>query len=326
MLQAMAAAEVGDDVFGEDPTMNRLQERMAKLFAKEQGMFVPSGTMGNEICIKVHTQPGDEIIVDEDSHIVVYETAAPAILSGVQIKTLASTNGIMAVSDLERALRPSVYYMPRTRLICLENTHGRSGGSIIPLEYIKELSTFARSRDIRLHLDGARLWNASVATGIPVRDYARFFDTVSVCFSKGLGAPIGSMVLGDARVIEQARKYRKIFGGGMRQVGVLGAAALYALDHNIERLKEDHAKAQGLGKRLADIRSLSLQNPRLETNMIIANISGTGKTQDEILNVLKNNGILLTPERSDSIRAVTHLDVSLDDVRQAGEIFAKLFK
>jgi threonine aldolase len=326
MREAMMNAEVGDDVFGEDPTVNRLQERMATMFGKEKALFVTSGTMGNEICIKAQTDPGDEIIVDEDSHIFVYETAGPSLLSGVQVKTLAGIRGRIPLDDIKRAVRPDVYYMPRTKLICLENTHGRSGGTILPLEYIRTIGTYAREKKIRMHLDGARLWNASVETGISVSDYAQYFDSVSVCFSKGLGAPIGSMILGDADFIRSAHRYRKIFGGGMRQVGILAAASIFALEHNLQRLKEDHLKAKMFGERLSQINKLSLQKLDIETNMVIVNIDKTEKTQSEVLSLLKNNDILMTPERHSSIRAVMHLDVSMEQVSEAAKRIEMIFR
>ncbi len=324
MRDAMMNAEVGDDVFGEDPTVNRLQERMAALFGKEGGLFVSSGTMGNELCIKVQTNPGDEIIVDENSHICVYETAAPSLLSGVQMKTLPAARGMISLKDIEDAVRPDVYYMPRTKLVCLENTHGRSAGSVLKLEAIRKVSEFVRSRKIFMHLDGARLWNASVATGIPVREYAQYFDSVSVCFSKGLGAPVGSMILGDAGFIESARRYRKIFGGGMRQVGILAAAANYALDHNITRLEEDHRKARIFGERISSVKKLGLNLGDIETNMVIVNIEKTGLSQNELLMSLKNKGILMTPEGHSCIRAVMHLDVSMEEVRSAAECIVEV--
>ncbi len=325
MLDAMVKAEVGDDVFGEDPTVNRLQQRVAEMFGKEDALFVSSGTMGNEVAIKVHTQPGDEILVEEDSHIFVYETAAPSLLSGVQMRTLRGVRGMLSVDQVREAVRPRVYYLPPTRLICLENTHGRSAGSILPLEEIRALREFALDAGIPMHLDGARLWNASVAAGISVREYARHFDSVSVCFSKGLGAPIGSILIGSAGFVEQARKYRKIFGGGMRQVGILAAAALYALDHNLERLREDHEKARLFAGELAQIASFDVRVEEVRTNMVIPDIRRTGKTQNEILNLLKQKGILLTPEGRFSIRAVMHLDVSMEEVRHAAGVIRSLF-
>jgi len=326
MLEAMMKADVGDDVYGEDPTVNLLQKRIAEMFGKESALFVPSGTMGNEICIKVHTQPGDEIIVEQDSHIFVYETAGPSLLSGVQMKTIAGKNGSMTVEQIKNAIRPKVYYLPNTKLICMENTHGRSGGSIIPLEDIKRIREVALGENIKMHLDGARIWNASIETGISLSEYAKYFDSLLVCFSKGLGAPIGSIIIGDTEFIDEARRYRKIFGGGMRQVGILAAAAIYAIDHNIDRLKEDHKKAKIFAEQLNFIKNIQIVPKNIETNMVMIDISSTGKTQAYILNLLKDNGLLLTPERTSLLRAVMHLDVSLEQVYKAIDIFKTIFQ
>lgn len=326
MLAAMMKAEVGDDVFGEDPTVNLLQARMASLFRKDAGLFVPSGTMGNEICIKARTRPGDEIIVEQDSHIFVYETGAPSLLSGVQMMTITGRNGMIALDDLKRAVRPDAYYLPATRLICLENTHGRSGGTVLPLDEIARMSEFARSEKIATHLDGARLWNACVASGISAAEYAQHFDSVSVCFSKGLGAPIGSMILGSHDFIGEARKYRKIFGGGMRQAGILAAAAIYALDHNVERLKEDHEKASYFAQELRTLNGVRIDLESVQTNMVFIETRGTGKTQKEVLQLLSSKGILMTPERASSVRAVMHLDVSMEEVTTAVSVLKQLFR
>ena len=325
MLEAMINAEVGDDVFGEDPTVNSLQQRVAEMFDKEASLFVPSGTMGNEVCIKVHTQPGDEIILEQESHIFVYETGAPVLLSGVQMHTIAGKRGVITAEQIKRAIRPKAYYLPPTKLICLENTHGRSAGSIIPLEEIKNIRTLALEENLAIHLDGARLWNACVATGIQPKEYARYFDSISVCFSKGLGAPIGSIIIGGGEFIERARRYRKAFGGGMRQVGILAAAAVYALDHNIARLKEDHDKAKYFAQALSQLSKLRIDMSEIQTNMVFVDIERTGKTQSEMLNLLKSKGVLMTPERHSSLRAVLHLDVSMEEVQQAVETFQSLF-
>ncbi|MBI1807535.1 MAG: low-specificity L-threonine aldolase [Ignavibacteria bacterium] len=325
MLEAMMRADVGDDVFGEDPTVNALQQRVAAMFGKEAALFVPSGTMGNEICIKVHTQPGDEIIVEQESHIFVYETAAPSLLSGVQMKTIAGRRGVITVEQIHQAVRPKAYYLPTTRLICVENTHGRSAGSIVPIEAMQRIRAFAISEKIAMHLDGARIWNACVVTGISPKEYAQHFDSLSVCFSKGLGAPVGSIIIGDREFVQQARKYRKLFGGGMRQAGILASAALYALDHNIERLNDDHQKASTFALGLGSLKQLEIDMNEVQTNMVFVDIMKTGKTQDEVLNLLKSKGILLTPERSSSIRAVMHLDVSMDEVTEAVSVFQSLF-
>ncbi len=317
MRQAMMAAEVGDDVFGEDPTVNLLEHEVAALFGKEAALFVPSGTMGNELCIKTHTAPGDEVIVDEDAHVVVYETAGPAFLSAVQLRPLHGRKGVLPPEEIESAIRPATYYMPPTTLLCLENTHGRSGGSVVPLEYLRAVSALAKRRGIRLHLDGARIWNAHIASGVSLKEYGGLADSLSVCFSKGLGAPVGSMILGTSAFIERARRYRKIFGGGMRQVGILAAAALYAVRNNVARLAEDHEKARWFGAEMAGLKGWKLYNEEVETNMAIFDIRGTGMSQAEILSLLKSNGVLLTPEREHLIRSVTHLDVSWDDVKEA---------
>jgi threonine aldolase len=325
MLEAMMKADLGDDVFGEDPTVNALQARVARLFGKDDALFVPSGTMGNEICIKVHTQPGDEIIVDADSHIFVYETAAPSLLSGVQMNPVRGTRGAFTIDQLKSAVRARAYYLPATRLICVENTHGRSGGSVVPARTLRAIREFAAGEKIKVHLDGARVWNACVASGTGPKDFAEGADSISVCFSKGLGAPIGSMIAGDADFIDRARRYRKVFGGGMRQVGILAAAAMYALDHNIERLKEDHAKARFLAEEINRTKGLQVDMEEVQTNMVIAETERSGKTRDEVLAILKSNGVLVTPERRSAIRAVTHLDASMEQVRRAAEIIRSVF-
>ena len=325
MLEAMMIAEVGDDVFGEDPTVNLLQQRVAEMFNKEAALFVPSGTMGNEVCIKSHTQPGDEIILEEESHIFVYETGSPALLSGVQMNTIVGKKGVITAEQIKSAIRPKAYYLPPTKLICLENTHGRSAGSIIPIEEIERIHKLAREENIAMHLDGARLWNACVATGIQPKEYGTYFDSISVCFSKGLGAPIGSIIIGSAEFIERARKYRKVFGGAMRQVGILAAAAMFALDHNIDRLKEDHTKAKYFADEVSKLHQLEVDLTQVQTNMVFIDISGTGKTQDDILHILESQGILVTPERHTSIRAVMHLDVTMEEVKQAVKILQTVF-
>ncbi|HTK82059.1 MAG TPA: low-specificity L-threonine aldolase [Bacteroidota bacterium] len=325
MLDAMMNAEVGDDVFGEDPTVNKLQERVAEMFGKEAALFVPSGTMGNEVCIKVHTQPGDEIILEQESHIFVYETGAPVLLAGVQMNTIPGKRGVLTPEQISAAIRPKAYYLPQTKLICLENTHGRSAGSVLPLDSISAVRELAQREHIAMHLDGARLWNASVASGIQPKEYASFFDSLSVCFSKGLGAPVGSIIIGSKPFIEQARRYRKAFGGGMRQAGILAAAALYALDHHIGRLAEDHAKARYLFDELKAVQRLRIDPSEVQTNMVFIDIAQTGKSQAEVMDLLKLNGILVTPERHSSIRAVTHLDVSMEHVHEAARVIKRLF-
>lgn len=320
MRKAMAEAEVGDDVFGEDPTVNRLQEKIALLLGKEAALFVPSGVMANQLAIKVLTQPGDEVIVESGSHIFNYETAAPSVISHVQIATVPGRRGILQVDDLVPAIRSSAYYMPRTSLICLENTHNKAGGTIYPLEEIRNISRFAKERRMALHLDGARLWNASVATGIPPNEYAAHADTVSVCFSKGLGAPVGSALAGTKEMIEMARKYRKILGGGMRQAGILAAGALYALEHNIERLREDHEKARMFAREVSSIPGFEVDMEAVQTNIVIMEVAKTGKTPAQLLETLRTKGVLLTEMSHTALRAVMHMDVTMNEVNEAATI------
>jgi threonine aldolase len=326
MREAMARAPVGDDVFAEDPTVNLLQQRVAEILGKPSALYVPSGVMSNQLAIKVHTQPGDEVIVEKDSHIFNYETAAPSILSNVQLHTLEGEHGILRAEQLAPAVRPSAYYLPRTTLVCLENTHNRAGGVVYPLEEIKRIRDFARALGIKLHLDGARLWNACVATGIHPKEYAQHFDTVSVCFSKGLGAPVGSALVGSEEVIQRARRYRKIFGGGMRQAGIIAAGALYALEHNIDRLKEDHEKARVFAERVANNPMLAVDLKNVQTNIVVVDISRTGKSTDQVLEFLKTKNVLLTDANYTSIRAVTHLDVSAEQVIRAADVVANSFR
>jgi threonine aldolase len=323
MRDAMAGAIVGDDVYGEDPTVNLLQTTVAEMLGKPAALFVPSGVMSNQLAIKVHTQPGDEVIVEKDSHIFNYETSGPSILSSVQLHPLIGERGVLRAEQLAPAVRPGAYYMMRTTLICLENTHNRAGGAIYPIEEIKRVRDFSKALGLKLHLDGARLWNASVASGIAPKDYAQHFDTISVCFSKGLGAPVGSALVGSEEVIERARKFRKIFGGGMRQAGILAAGALYALEHHINRLQEDHLKAKTFAQRLEGHPRLVIDMRTVQTNMVVFDITRTGKSTDEVLAILKSKNVLLSDANYTSLRAVTHLNVSMEQAKQAADITAE---
>lgn len=325
MREAMARAEVGDDVFGEDPTVNRLQEMVAAILGKEAALYVPSGTMGNQLCIKTHTQPGDEVIAEQGAHVFNYETGGAAFLSNVQVHTIPGKHGHMALDDIKRAVRPTLYYMPRTRLICLENTHNRAGGTVYPLDDIAGIAAFAKEAGIRMHLDGARLWNASVASGVSPKTYAAHFDSVSVCLSKGLGAPVGSVIAGSREFINDARHFRKIFGGGMRQAGVLAAAGIYALDHNIGRLAEDHEKARYLSRELSMIPGFAIDLASVQTNIVIIDIAATGKTPESTLARLRERGVLLTLGNYMGVRAVTHMDVSMDEVKKAAGTIVEEF-
>jgi threonine aldolase len=320
MRKAMCAAEVGDDVYGEDPTVNLLQKTTADILGKETALFVPSGVMANQLALKSQTSPGDEVIVECESHIFNFETAGASFLSHVQLNTLRGDHGVLTAPHINQAIRSPIYYNPTTSLICLENTHNKAGGTMYPLEEIKSISELARKKNIALHLDGARLWNASAASGIKPKEYSQFFDTVSVCFSKGLGAPVGSALAGTREIIEKARKFRKIFGGGMRQSGILAAGALYALDHNIDRLNEDHKKAKLFAQKLMGISGIHIDLDYVQTNIVVIKIDGRGGGTGKILSQLKSKGVLLSEMDASTLRAVTHLDVSMEQVTRAAEI------
>jgi threonine aldolase len=264
MKKAMMMAELGDDVYGEDPTVNELQEYTADLLGKEAALFVPSGTMSNQIGIKINTNDGDEIIAESESHIYYYETAAPSLISRVQFRLIESERGEMNPEKVRAAIRPDVYYFPRTSMLCVENTHNRHGGSVISLENIKQLKRIAIENNLAFHLDGARLWNASAATGISEADYVKDFDTVSVCLSKGLGAPVGSVLVGTKEKINRALKWRKILGGGMRQAGMLAAAGLFALKENRKLLTQDHINAKAFANVIAQCEHLHIDIDRVK--------------------------------------------------------------
>src|SRR4051812_3252024 len=321
MRAAIQAAEVGDDVSREDPSINRLEERTAALLGKEAAVYVPSGTMSNQIGIRAHTQPGDELLCDVNCHIYNYEAGGPAVLSGVSCRTLEGRYGILDLSHLEGKVRPVNEHMVRTRLVCLENTHNRGGGKVYPLETIRAIRAWARQHGLAMHLDGARLWNAIVATGIPAATWAAEFDTVSVCFSKGLGAPVGSALAGPRELISRARRSRKLFGGGMRQAGVLAAAVLYALDHHIDRLAEDHRNARLIAAAINDTPGLRLDPPEVDTNLIWFSVDPSLGTAGDVAGTLQGRGILVHAAGPQVVRICTHLDVSATQAeRTAAEI------
>lgn len=323
MRRAMYEAEVGDDVFGEDPTVCRLQEHVAELLGKEAALFVPSGTMGNQLALKVHTRPGDEVIVERQSHIFNYESGAPAVLSGVQLHVVDGARGLLTAADVRRAVRPGMYWETPSRLVCLENTVNKAGGVIYPLAQIQEVAREARTHGMRLHLDGARLWNAAAATGCPERDYAAPFDTVNVCLSKGLGAPVGSLLAGPAELIRAAHRYRKLFGGGMRQVGLLAAAGLYALEHHRPHLAEDHAKARRLAEGLAALPAFRVDLQTVETNIVIFDVV-EGEAAP-VLAALREAGVLMVAFGPATIRATTHRDVSMEEIETVLDVLHQLY-
>jgi threonine aldolase len=319
MRAAIQAADVGDDVFNEDPTVRRLEEQVAHVLGKEAALFFPSGTMSNQAAIKAHTQPGDELLCEVNCHIYNYEAGGPAVLSGVTCRTIDGDYGVLDVSQLEDKIRPANEHLVRTRLVCLENTHNRGGGRIYPIDKIEAISTWAHQNALIMHLDGARLWNAVVATGIPAKEWARHFDTVSVCFSKGLGAPVGSALSGPRDFIARARRVRKLFGGGMRQAGVVAAGALFALEHHVERLADDHRNAQVVAQAVADTPGLRLDPPEVETNLVFFHVERETGTAQAVAAALKARGVLVQVTAPQRIRACTHLDVSAAQAERAAD-------
>ncbi len=316
MRRAMADAEVGDDVYGEDATVNFLQERAAEIFGKEAALFVPTGSMGNQIAVKLHTKLGDEIIVEERGHILNWEMGTPAIASGVTVRAVraANDNGMLAWAEIEAAIhRNQPYYACPTGLICLENTHNFGGGSVMSAEQTREICDQARQLNLPVHLDGARIFNSAVAQNETVENLSKNCDSVQFCLSKGLGAPVGSMLLGTKDFIAEARVWRKRFGGGMRQVGILAAAGLIALTESPKRLHIDHENAKRLAEGAANLRGVAIDAERVQTNIVIFDVSETGKTSAEIIAELKANDVLAIPFGK-AIRMVTHCDVSRSDI------------
>ena len=317
MRRAMAEAVVGDDVYGEDPTVNALQERCAQMFGKEAALYVTSGTMANQACIRAHTQPGDEVIAEARSHIYNCECGGIAANSGAQVRPVFGRNGIFSAADVEALIRPGDLHFPRTRVVCIENTHNMAGGTIFPLESIVEISRMARARGLCMHLDGARIANACVATGISPSEYARHFDSVTLCFSKGLGAPVGSIIAGSRELVDRARRARKTFGGGMRQAGIIAAGALHALEHHVPRLAEDHDNARLIADALRGVPGVRLNPETVETNIVFFEVETDAKA---LAARLKERGVLVGALGPGRLRAVTHLDVSCGDAQRAAGI------
>ncbi len=324
MRKAIAEAEVGDDVFGEDPTVNRLQEMIAELLGKEAALFVPSGTMGNQVSIKVLTQPGDEIICEAHSHCYNFETGGIAFNSGVQPHPVQGNRGVITAEQVEAAIRPAGDHYPRTRVVAIENTHNTAGGVIFPLDEIKRIRQVADRHGLAMHLDGARLWNAAVATGIEPAVWAQYFDTVTVCLSKGLGAPVGSVIASTAERISEARRIRKVLGAGMRQVGILAAAGIYALEHHVDRLAEDHRRARRLAEAVADLSGFHVDLDTVQTNIVVIQLTRQEWTVPNVVDALKKNGVLVVPFGPDRIRAVTHLWITDGDIDRAIQAFQRV--
>ncbi|KKI99584.1 threonine aldolase family protein [Prochlorothrix hollandica] len=308
MRQAIAQAPVGDDVLGDDPSVHALEERVAHLLGKEAAVFMPSGTMTNQVALRVHTEPGDEVILESQAHIYYYEGGAPAALAGVMSQLIAGDRGIFTAADLRAVLRPVDVHFPVTKLVCLENTHNRGGGRIFPLSEIQALAQVCQTHGLILHLDGARLWNACIATGISPQAYSAPFDTVSVCFSKGLGAPVGSALAGSVAQMQRARRFRKQYGGGMRQAGLLAAGALYALDHQYDRLQEDHDNARYCADILGSIEGFTANAQAVDTNIVIFETPGRDATA--MAQALRDQGVWVNALGGQRLRAVTSLMVT----------------
>jgi threonine aldolase len=310
MREAMAGADVGDDVFGEDPTLRALEERVAGLLGHEKGLFTPSGSMANQLGVRLHAKPGEELVTDSLAHVVRAELGAAAVLSGITSRTWVAEAGRFRASDAAAMMVTGVGpYQVCTGVVVVENTHNFGGGTIQSLDEIRAARALTSQAGVAMHLDGARLWNAHVATGIPLADYGREFDTVSVCLSKGLGAPVGSVLVGSAERIEEARVWRKRFGGGMRQAGILAAAGLWALDHHLERLAEDHARARRAAEAIAQTAPGSLDPDTVQTNIVIADVSVAGWTADALVTAALAEGVRLYAISPTRVRLVWHLDV-----------------
>ncbi len=321
MREAIAWAEVGDDVWGDDPTVNNLQEKCKELTGKPAALFVTSGCMGNQLAIKCHTNPAEEIIAEWDSHIVKYEIAAPSFISGVQVMPLKSSRGVMDVEEVKAHIRPDWYHYPKTSLVCIENTHKRAGGTIYPLDEIKKISKVCKDNSLKLHLDGARIFNASVESGVSIKEYSSHVDSITFCFSKGLGAPIGSILCGDEEFIIKAHKFRKILGGGMRQAGIIASGAIYALDNNVTRLKDDHKNARHFAEGISNLPFVDIDMDLVQTNIVIF------KTKKDAFKLRENceqKGLLVSNDRTELMCAVFHMDVSENETQHAIDIFKTL--
>ncbi len=317
MRQAMASAEVGDDVYREDPSVRRLEDRVAAVVGKPACLFVPSGTMANQIALLCHTRPGDEVISGQAAHCVFFESGAAPAWSGVQFQQVGQ-GGLFTAEQVRDAIKPRAYYCPNTSLVVIENTHNVSGGRVFPQPDVEAIAALARDEGLRLHLDGARVWNAAVVTERPVAELCAPFDTVSVCFSKGLGAPLGSAICGDEATIKAALRFRKMLGGGMRQAGIVAAGALFALEHNRQRLVEDHRAAQAIAAALRGIDGVSVDD--VETNIIMAQV---GVEAQRVVSCAEKEGVRLSAFGAHRLRLVTHLDIAAEQLEPLIDALAR---
>ncbi|MCI0686651.1 MAG: aminotransferase class I/II-fold pyridoxal phosphate-dependent enzyme [Sporichthyaceae bacterium] len=309
MRAAIAAAEVGDDVYGEDPTVRALEETVADRFGRQAALFVPTGTMANQIALRLTCPPASEVLLDADAHLVTYEGAAAALLSGIQTRTIVNPRGLLDPDQVEAQLRPITWHVVATRAVSVENTHNRGGGAVYPMPTLQRLRELTAARGVALHCDGARIWNAHVATGVPLQTYGELFDVISVCLSKGLGAPVGSLVICDADRYQEAREFRHRFGGAWRQAGILAAAGLYALRHHVDRLADDHDRAQRLARALAEAVPGVCDPAEVESNIVLLDLRPAGVTGAELEETARAEGVLVAGMGDDTVRLVTHLDV-----------------
>ncbi|HYO45304.1 MAG TPA: GntG family PLP-dependent aldolase [Gemmatimonadota bacterium] len=326
MKRAMIEAPLGDDVLGDDPTVKRLEAMIAEITGKERGLFFPSGTQANETAIQVHAGPGHEVLLERRAHIFNYEAGAPAALSGVQLHPVDTIDGALRPADLEGRVRPLNEHFPQTRLVCLENTHNGHGGRIYPIADMEALSRWARERGLAVHLDGARLFNAVVASGVAAERWAACADTVSICLSKGLGAPVGTCLVGNAETIERARWVRQRLGGGMRQAGILAAAGIHALDHHVDRLADDHAVAKEIAIGLSALEGIEVDVEKVETNIVLIQVARPGLTAPDLVRAAEERGVRSFDNSPTVIRLVTHLDVPSDAGREVPRRFAEALR
>ncbi|HEV3300736.1 MAG TPA: low-specificity L-threonine aldolase [Planctomycetaceae bacterium] len=323
MRQAMANAEVGDDMSAEDPTVNRLEKRCAELFGKEAAVFACTATQANQMAVRVHCQPGDELLIHETGHIANFEAGGPAALSGVSCRTLPGERGLLDVAQLKGNVRADDQHLVQTRLVCVENTANMGGGHAWPIEQLARVASWARELGLKVHMDGARLFNATVARGYSPKELGRHVDTIAICFSKGLGCPMGAILVGSTEEIRKARRARKMLGGALRQAGIVAAAAEYALEHNVERLAEDHANARQLAAMIAKIRGLRINVDAVETNLVFFDVDPALGFASQLANALESRGVLIHDSGPQRLRACTHLDVRREDIPEVGRILAE---
>lgn len=324
MRQAMLTAEVGDDVFGDDPTVNELENFIAELFGRDSSLFVPSGTMANQICLKTNSQPGWELLCERECHLVNYEVAGPAVHAGLLVNLLTTASGSLTAELVRENIRPKNIHSPLTKIVAVENSHNRHGGTIIPQNDIVDLSKLCKEHELIFHLDGARIWNVHAATGLSLKELTEPFDSISVCLSKGLGAPVGSMIIGSSEFIEKCRRERKLFGGGMRQAGIIAAAGLYAAKNNIKGLAKDHSNARILAEGLNALDTFEVDMDKVQTNIVAIYLKSESKAA-EVIEKMASIGIRAVAYSETKIRFVTHLDVSEDDCKEAVQRISKAF-